>query len=71
VSEDGVEELVLPLPFDEACSDPGAAAEANPCGWGRLALRDRAMDLLNIRRHRPQQFVSLCLPLQQLLLPGG
>ena len=28
------------------------------------------MDLLDIRRHSPQQSVSLCLPLQQLLLPG-
>ena len=28
------------------------------------------MDLLNVRRHRPQQSVSLCLPLQQLFLPG-
>ena len=26
------------------------------------------MDLLDIRRHSPQQSVSLCLPLQQLFL---
>ena len=31
-SEDGIEELVLPFSLDEACADPGAATEANPCG---------------------------------------
>ena len=69
VSEDGIEELVLPFSLDEACSDPGAAAEANPRGRGRLVSSDRAMDLLDIRSHCRQTFVSLCLPVQDLFLP--
>ena len=77
MSEDGIEEIILPFSLDETCGDLGAAAEANPSGQGGLVSSDRAMDLLNIRSHRlgvgshfPHAVVSLCLPLQQLLLPG-
>ena len=30
--KNGIEQLVLPFSLDEACSDLGAAAEANPRG---------------------------------------
>ena len=71
MSEDGIEELILPLPFNEACSDPGVVAKVNPLGQYELVSSDRAMDLLDIGRHClgvgsrfPHTVVSLCLPFQ-------
>ena len=70
MSEDGIEELILPFSLDETCGDLGTAAEANPRGQGGLVSSDRAMDLLDIRGHCRQTFVSLCLCPLQLLHSG-
>ena len=64
MSEDGIEELILPFSLDEACGDPGAATEANPRGRGGSVSSDRSTDLLDIRSRCRQAFVSLCLSLQ-------
>ena len=57
-SEDGVEELVLPLSLDEAHGDLGAAAEANPCG-GRAWLSVCVLDVVDAVGDLIQAFVSL------------
>ena len=56
--KNGIEELVLPFSLDEACGDPGTAAEANPRGGG-VQLSACALDVIDAVGDLIQAFVSL------------
>ena len=61
-SEDGLEELILPLPLDETCGDCGTTSEANTRGRSGWVACGHATNLPDVLSRRPQRLLSLRLP---------
>ena len=67
-SEDGLDELILPLPPDETCRDRGTTSEANSRRGSRWMASGHATNLPDVLSRRPQWLVSLRLP-QGVVVP--
>ena len=61
-SEDGGDELILPLPLDETWGDRGTTSEANSHRRNGWVASGHAAVPPDVLRRRPQRLVSLRLP---------